>query len=71
MRERNRLLKDMVRDPAWYTALDAQLAEAGLAIHAARTRTLARLLDAQDGAETAFPAADLELVQTEGEMPTE
>jgi DNA replication and repair protein RecF len=32
MRERNRLLKDEVRDPAWYGALERQMAEAGAAI---------------------------------------
>ena len=69
MRERNRLLKDMVRDPNWYTALEGQLAESGVAIHAARMRTVARLAKAQGGAETAFPTADLELTSTEGTMP--
>ena len=29
MRERNRLLKDMVRDPHWYVAIERQMAEAG------------------------------------------
>jgi DNA replication and repair protein RecF len=32
MRERNRLLKDEVRDPAWYGALERQMAEAGARI---------------------------------------
>lgn len=31
MRERNRLLKDMVRDGHWYTALEARMAEFGAA----------------------------------------
>ena len=69
MRQRNRLLKDMVRDASWYVALEGQMAEAGHAIHTARVRTLERLADAQTSAETAFPAAELELTQTEGEMP--
>ncbi len=69
MRERNRLLKDMVRDPNWYTALEGQMAQAGAAIHAARKRTVARLAKAQAGAETAFPTAELELTSTEGTMP--
>ena len=64
MRERNRLLKDQVRDPGWYGALEAQMAEAGLAIHQARLRTLDRIAAAQAGAETAFPQADLELSGT-------
>ncbi|MDK3017705.1 DNA replication/repair protein RecF [Pseudodonghicola flavimaris] len=69
MRERNRLLKDQVRDAHWYAALEAQLAEAGQRIHQARQAALTALVAAQADAETAFPAADLELVQTEGEMP--
>lgn len=69
MRERNRLLKDQVRDAHWYAALELQMAEAGYRIHQARQAALAELLAAQQGAETAFPAADLELVQSEGEMP--
>lgn len=62
MRERNRLLKDMVRDPAWYHALETQMAEAAAQIRAHRAEALTRLARAQDGAETAFPAADLALV---------
>jgi DNA replication and repair protein RecF len=69
MRERNRLLKDQVREPSWYAALEAQMAAAGATIHANRLAALALLADAQDGAKTAFPAATLELTQTEGEMP--
>ena len=69
MRERNRLLKDQVRDAHWYAALETQLAEAGHRIHQARRTALTELLAAQEGAETAFPAADLTLVQAEGEMP--
>ncbi len=69
MRERNRLLKDMVRDPGWYGALEGQMAEAGIAIHHARLRTVDRIDAAQTGAETAFPQAKLILTGTEGEMP--
>ena len=69
MRERNRLLKDEVRDAHWYAALERQMAEAGARIHAARVAALARLAAAQAGAATAFPVADLELQQSEGEMP--
>ena len=68
MRERNRLLKDQVRDAAWYGALEAQMAQAGHLIHAARVRTVAALRDAQAEAETAFPVAELTLIQTDGEM---
>ncbi|MDW3118170.1 DNA replication/repair protein RecF [uncultured Roseovarius sp.] len=69
MRERNRLLKDQVRDAHWYIALERQMAESGAAIHANRLYALDQLRAAQDKAETAFPAADLELTTTEGDMP--
>lgn len=65
MRERNRLLKDMVRDSHWYQALERQMAEAGEAIRAGREAALARLAAAQAGAETAFPAAELSIVSDE------
>ncbi|UYV37558.1 DNA replication/repair protein RecF [Rhodobacteraceae bacterium D3-12] len=69
MRERNRLLKDQVRDPHWYGALETQMATSGAAIHANRIAALDQLTDAQTQAETAFPTADLELTQSEGAMP--
>lgn len=62
MRERNRLLKDMVRDAAWYGALEAQMATAGAAVTAARRSALARITAAQEGAATAFPSARLTLM---------
>lgn len=69
MRERNRLLKDNVRDPHWYSALELQMSEAGTAIHANRLAALAQLRQAQEQVETAFPTADLSLKQAEGELP--
>ena len=69
MRERNRLLKDNVRDAAWYRVLEGQMAEAGHRIHQTRSEAVARLTAAQTEAETAFPVADLQLLQAEGEMP--
>jgi DNA replication and repair protein RecF len=69
MRERNRLLKEQVRDAHWYRALESQMAASGHRIDAARQRVLETLAEAQDKAETAFPAADLELVQSEGSLP--
>ncbi|WIY26685.1 DNA replication/repair protein RecF [Parasedimentitalea psychrophila] len=69
MRERNRLLKEQVRDPAWYRVLEAQMAEAGNRLHQARVRALEHLHRAQAEAETAFPTAELELIQSEGSMP--
>ncbi len=69
MRDRNRLLKDGVSDPHWYAALEAQMAEAGTQITANRHAAVARLLQAQDGAETAFPQSDLTLLGPEGAEP--
>lgn len=70
MRDRNRLLKDMVQDAHWYTALEAQMAEAASQITANRQHALARIAAAQAGAETAFPAADLSLTMPDGgELP--
>ncbi|MEL7097399.1 MAG: DNA replication/repair protein RecF [Pseudomonadota bacterium] len=65
MRERNRLLKDMVRDPAWYRVLNSQMAEAGAAIHRNRVMALQEIAAAQAGAQTDFPVADLELIHPE------
>ncbi|MEO0929878.1 MAG: DNA replication/repair protein RecF [Pseudomonadota bacterium] len=61
MRERNRLLKDMVRDPHWYTAIERQMAEAATLIQANRQRAIAELTAAQGAATTAFPIATLSL----------
>lgn len=69
MRERNKLLKEQVRDAHWYTVLEAQMAKTGAEIHANRVTTLERLRLAQQDAETQFPTADLELLQSEGSMP--
>ena len=69
MRERNRLLKDQVRDPYWYKALERQMAEAGVAINSARKKALEFILSSQQGATTEFPVAELELQQTEGSLP--
>ena len=45
LRERNRLLSDVAEpDPAWLDALEAQLAEAGEAVSAARARLIQRLM---------------------------
>ncbi len=69
MRERNRLLRDQIGDPAWYGALEAQMAQAGSAIDDARRAAIAELHGAQDGTETAFPAADLVLVHADDPLP--
>lgn len=69
MRERNRLLKDQVRDAHWYAALETQMAQSGAQIHANRLAALERVARAQADALTAFPTSALELVQSEGAMP--
>lgn len=61
MRERNRLLKDMVREPSWYLALETRMAETGAALHAGRLQALAAIAEAQNTAQTSFPVATLEL----------
>ena len=66
MRERNRLLKDMVRDSHWYIALEQQMATAGARIHAHRQETLILLTAAQQASQTAFPIADLSLISNGG-----
>lgn len=66
MRERNRMLKDMVRDAMWFEAVEAQMSEAAARIVHHRAKAVARLAAAQDGAETAFPVATLTLIEGEG-----
>ncbi|PJF09881.1 DNA replication/repair protein RecF [Pseudorhodobacter sp. MZDSW-24AT] len=66
MRERNRLLKDQIRDAGWYGAVEARMAEAAAVIDANRAAALTRLARAQEGAETAFPRADLTLLHPDG-----
>lgn len=71
MRDRNRLLRDGIRDARWFDALEARMAEAGAAITANRRRALDRIAAAQSGAATAFPAAELALVWPEDAEPAE
>ena len=63
MRERARLLKFGPRDPAWLDGLENEMAEAGIAIGAARVATVERLTNALAERESAgvFPAASLSL----------
>lgn len=69
MRERNRLLKDMVRETKWYDALEMQMAQAGVVIDRNRRTALDQLQRAQASAETAFPIADLEMVHPDAPLP--
>lgn len=69
MRERNRLLKEQIRDAHWYKALEDQMAKCAAQIHANRLATIKQLTEAQAQVTTAFPIAELDLQQTEGESP--
>jgi DNA replication and repair protein RecF len=69
MRERNRLLKEGISDPVWYRIVETQMAEAGAKIHESRLRTLEKITQAQNNAETAFPTARLELEHPEFNDP--
>lgn len=71
MRERNRLLKDMVRDAHWYAALEAQMADAGAQVQANRKVAVDMLMSAQTDAATSFPMANLSLVHPDGDLPEE
>jgi DNA replication and repair protein RecF len=69
MRERNRLLKDMVRDAHWYRALESQMADTGLKIQENRRMALSMLQSAQDQASSAFPVSELTLQEGEFSLP--
>jgi DNA replication and repair protein RecF len=63
MRERARLLKYGPRDPAWLDGLEAEMANAGIAVSVARAETIERLNRALSarGEAGAFPSAHLTL----------
>ena len=62
MRARNKLLGDGQGDEDWLSALEAQMAEHGAEVSAARARTVADLADAIDSApDTNFPSAAIAL----------
>lgn len=68
MRGRNRLLEEERLDTTWIGAIEAQMAELGSAVAAARVEAiacLAGLIAATDDVDGVFPAADLAL---EGEI---
>ncbi len=63
LRERLKLLTDGPADPAWLSALEARLGEAGARAAGNRARTLLALRDEIDArADRPFPQADLDLV---------
>lgn len=70
MRERNRLLREGIANPGWHGALEAQMAQAGAKMSAARRWLLARLAGETDDAG-AFPAADLALDCNAPESPAD
>ncbi|RMH46402.1 MAG: DNA replication/repair protein RecF [Alphaproteobacteria bacterium] len=67
MRERNRLLREGIRDEAWFDALEARMAEAGAALSQGRRAAIERLNAEQAGPDGAFPAAELGLSGPDGE----
>ncbi|MEO0829767.1 MAG: DNA replication/repair protein RecF [Pseudomonadota bacterium] len=69
MRERNRLLKDMVRDQGWYAGLEVQMAASGAEICANRRTALSRISAAQNAGETGFPAAALKITGPFSNLP--
>lgn len=69
MRERNRLLRDQVRDSHWYEALELQMARTGALLHANRLYALDRITRAQAESTTSFPTSELNLSAAEGEIP--
>jgi DNA replication and repair protein RecF len=67
LRERNRLIRNDIRDPAWFRALESQLALHGARLAENRRKAIARLAAAPAGA---FPRADLAL-EAEGPRDAE
>ncbi|MEE2691245.1 MAG: DNA replication/repair protein RecF [Pseudomonadota bacterium] len=61
MRQRQRLLDERSRDDAWISALETQMAEAGVAIAAARREAAGALVAAEIDAAAGFPAAEIAL----------
>ena len=62
LRERARLLREGPADDAWLTALEARLAEDGVALAAARLDVIARLRGALEAGVGPFPRATLAVV---------
>ena len=60
--ERNRLLSEGINDPAWYDAIETDMAEHGAKIAHARAHTVNHLIgELSDQAPSAFPRAGLAL----------
>ena len=71
MRARTRLLTgDLAADPAWLTALEAQMQEHGIAVASARARTVASLRQRiAEAPESLFARADVALLGDDGPWP--
>ena len=61
LRQRNRMLKEGVRDAGWFKVIERQMAETGAVVEANRRVTVARLEDAQSSGKSGFPVARLSL----------
>ncbi|MCY3874456.1 MAG: DNA replication/repair protein RecF [Rhodobacteraceae bacterium] len=61
LRQRNRMLKEGVRDSGWFDVVERQMAESGAAVEANRRVAVLRLDDAQAGNRSGFPVARLSL----------
>lgn len=71
MRERNRLLRDQIRDARWFGALESRMASSGTDIIRNRAHALARLAAAQTDTATAFPVAHLTLTTPDADATPE
>ena len=69
MRERNRLLKDGIQDPAWYSAIETQMAQAGALVGQNRRLALARIMAEQNASTSAFPTAVLSITNKHSTTP--
>jgi DNA replication and repair protein RecF len=59
MRERARLLRERRGDPAWLSAIEARMAENSVAVAAARSTTLRRLVPMVSAGVGPFPGAEI------------
>lgn len=69
MRARNKMLDEGVSDPVWFEGVEAEMAQSGMAVQAARLATLGLLRSAvadARGAVSAFPHAILDLAGFDG-----
>lgn len=65
LRQRNRMLKEGVRDSGWFDAVERQMADAGAMVEANRQVVVERLGDALSGSTSGFPVARLSLRGTD------